>query len=259
MASICKLACGKQAYEINCFFCLYGKQQQKNHDHEKRKTMDIKDLLQCVDHTLLGVTATSTDYITLCDEGLTYNVASVCIPPSRVKSCAQYLAGRLAICTVVGFPNGYAHTLAKANEASQAINHGASEIDMVIDIGKAKEHDYPGILADIKAVRSATAGSILKVIIETAYLTQEEKISLCHVVSESGADFIKTSTGFAPGGATFDDVALLKANVSPHVKVKAAGGITSLDDAYKFISIGANRLGTSRIVKIAQGMTGDGY
>ena len=221
--------------------------------------MDIKQLLSYVDHTLLGVTATTPDYIQLCDEGLTYEVASVCVPLSRVALCAAHLQGRVKVCTVVGFPNGYTNSSAKAKEAEIAINQGASEIDMVIDIGMAKEHDYAKVLLDIQLVRRATAGHILKVIIETALLTQEEKIALCHVVSESGADFIKTSTGFASGGATFDDVALLRKHVTPEVKVKAAGGITTLDDAFKFINLGADRLGTSRIVKIAQGIKGEGY
>jgi len=221
--------------------------------------MTPKDLLKFADHTLLNVTATTPDYIRLCDEGLTYGVASVCVPPSRVQLCSQHLAGMLAVCTVVGFPNGYTTSLAKANEAELSIKNGAAEIDMVIDIGKAKDHDYSAVLADIKTVRAATAGYILKVIIETALLTDEEKIALCHVVNESGANFIKTSTGFAGGGATFADVALLKANVAANIGVKAAGGITSLEDAYHFISLGASRLGTSRIVKLVQGMAGEGY
>ena len=217
------------------------------------------ELLSHVDHTLLGITATTPDFIRLCDEGLTYKVASVCVPPSRVVLCAGRLAGQLAICTVVGFPNGYADSLAKANEAEVAIRQGAGEIDMVIDIGKAKEHDYAAVLSDIKNVRSATMGYVLKVIIETALLTREEKIALCHTVSESGADYVKTSTGFAPSGATFEDVELLRKFSAPEVKVKAAGGISSLEDAYRFIDLGADRLGTSRIVKLIQGMDGAGY
>ncbi|MCL2604024.1 MAG: deoxyribose-phosphate aldolase [Defluviitaleaceae bacterium] len=222
--------------------------------------MTAKEILSHVDHTLLGVTATAQDYLKLCDEGLAYGVASVCVPPSRVRLCAEHLAGRLAVCTVVGFPNGYADTEVKAYETAAAIRAGATEIDMVIDIGKAKERDYESILADIKNVRAATGTHILKVIIETALLTREEKIALCKVVGDSGADYIKTSTGFAPGGATLEDVALLREYSPAHVKVKAAGGISSLEDAALFIKVGANRLGTSRIVKIVQGMEGSsGY
>ena len=208
------------------------------------------------------MTAIADEYLKLCNEGLTFDVASVCVPPSRVRLCADHLAGKLAVCTVVGFPNGYAVSDAKAYEAEAAIKDGAREIDMVIDIGKAKEQDYKAVLADIKAVRGATNGYILKVIIETALMTQEEKVTLCHVVSESGADYIKTSTGFAPGGATFEDVALLREHSALNLKVKAAGGITSLKDAKRFVELGADRLGTSRIVKLAKGMKeaeGDGY
>jgi len=221
--------------------------------------MEIKQLLSHVDHTLLSVTATTADYIQLCNEGTAHGVASVCVPPSRVFDCAKQLHGCIKVCTVIGFPNGYAESRTKAAEAGAAIDDGASEIDMVIDIGRAKEHNYTAVLADIKQVRRATEGHILKVIIETALLTQEEKIALCHVVSESGADHIKTSTGFAASGATFDDVALLRKYVAPEVKVKAAGGIATLEDAYKFIALGADRLGTSRIIKIVQGMGGGGY
>ena len=221
--------------------------------------MELKQLLSHVDHALLGVTATTPDYIRLCDEGLTHGVASVCVPPSRVALCAGHLSGRVKICTVIGFPNGYTTSRIKALEAEDAIRSGVDEIDMVIDIGQAKEHNYAAVLSDIKTVRSATTGRILKIIIETALLTQEEKIALCQVVSESGADYIKTSTGFAAGGATFDDVALLRKHVAPEVKVKAAGGIATLEDAFQFIALGADRLGTSRIVKLVQGMEGTGY
>jgi len=224
--------------------------------------MDNKQLLTHVDHTQLSPTASTSDYIKLCEEGVSYGVASVCVPASRVELCASHMAGQavgVKICTVVGFPHGYSDTRAKAFEAETAIRQGAAEIDMVIDIGQAKEHNYPGILADIKAIRTATEGYILKVIIETALLTQEEKIALCHVVSESGADFIKTSTGFASGGATFDDVILLRKHVAPEVRVKAAGGIATLDDAYRFVALGADRLGTSRVVRLVQGLGGSGY
>jgi len=221
--------------------------------------MDIKSLLACVDHTLLGITATEADYKNLCEEALTHSVASVCVPPSRVKFCAELLGGKIPVCTVVGFPNGYYCSEVKAFEAKLAITHGATEIDMVIDIGKAKEGDFESILNDIKIVREATKGYILKVIIETAVLSPGEKVALCKVVNKSGADFIKTSTGFSSAGATFDDVALMRVESASHVKIKAAGGITSLEDAYRFIELGASRLGTSRIVKIVQGLDGAGY
>jgi len=217
--------------------------------------MELKHLLKRVDHTMLNVSATEADYNRLCDEGIAYGVASVCVPPSRVKMCAERLGGKLAVCSVIGFPNGYHDSNAKAFEAALAIQHGAAEIDMVIDIGKAKDHNYAAILSDIRHVRAAAEGFILKVIIETALLNSEEKIALCNIVSESGADFIKTSTGFASAGATFDDVILLRKHILPSIKVKAAGGIATLDDAYRFIELGADRLGTSHIVKIIQGMS----
>jgi len=221
--------------------------------------MEQQALLARVDHTLLGVTATSSDYIALCDEGLMFKVASVCVPPSRVMLCAKHLAGRLPICTVVGFPNGYMDSKAKAHEAELAIKQGAEEIDMVIDLGRVKDKDFISVLTDIRTVRATTEGFILKVIIETALLSQDEKIILCETVSESGADYIKTSTGFAGGGATFEDVELLRKFVAPEVKVKAAGGITTLDDAARFVELGADRLGTSRIVKLIKGLEGSGY
>lgn len=221
--------------------------------------MDIKQLLSHVDHTLLTPTATAMDYVQICDDGIKYGVASICISPSRVAEIAARAQGRVKVCTVVGFPNGYTDTKAKVYEAETAIRQGATEIDMVIDIGRAKEHHYATVLADIKALRAATAGHILKVIIETACLTDDEKIALCHTVSESGADYIKTSTGFASGGATFEDVALLRKHVASEVKVKAAGGISSLEDARRFIELGADRLGTSRIVKLVQGLDAAGY
>ena len=221
--------------------------------------MDIKELLTYVDHTLLSPAATGPDYIRHCCEGIKHGVAAVCVPPSRVGLCADYLDGRVKICTVAGFPNGYSDTRTKVLEATTAIGQGACEIDMVIDIGLAKEQNFGFVLEDIKAMRSATAGSILKVIIETTLLTQDEKIALCHIVSESGADYIKTSTGFAGGGATDADVALLRKYSAPHVKVKAAGGISSLEDAFRFIALGADRLGTSRLIKLAQGLDGTGY
>ena len=220
---------------------------------------DLKYVLERVDHTLLSVTATSEDYIQLCKEGLTYNTASVCVPPSRVKLCADYIERQMPICTVIGFPNGYQDSETKAFEAKLAIKQGAGEIDMVIDIGKAKEQEYNAILQDIIHVRLATDGYILKVIIETALLTLDEKIELCKIVNESGADYIKTSTGFSTGGATPNDVELLRRYSSPYVKVKAAGGISTIEDAMLFISLGADRLGTSRIVKLAEGLEANGY
>jgi deoxyribose-phosphate aldolase len=221
--------------------------------------MSPKQILPYVDHTLLSVTATTAEYQRLCDEGMKFGVAAVCVPPSRVAMCVEYIKGKVAVCTVAGFPNGYTDSAAKAYEAALAVSAGAAEIDMVINIGQAKEHDYAAVLEDIKKVRAACEGSVLKVIIETAFLTEDEKIALCKVVGDSGADYIKTSTGFAAGGATFDDVALLRKHSPAHVKVKAAGGITSMEDAEKFIALGAERLGTSRIVKIVQGMEGAGY
>lgn len=214
--------------------------------------MDIKDILAKCDHTLLLVTATWDDIKVICDDGIKYGTASVCIPASHVKRAAEYAKGRVKICTVIGFPNGYDTTEAKAFMAADAVKNGADEIDMVINLGMLKEGDYTGVLEDICAVRKATEGKILKVIIETCLLTEEEKLKMCEIVSESGADYIKTSTGFSTGGATFEDVKLMRENVSPEVKVKAAGGISSLQDAEEFIRLGADRLGTSRIVKIAK-------
>lgn len=225
--------------------------------------MELKDniasLLSHVDHTLLSVTGTKEDYIQLCSEGLQFKVASVCVPPSRVQFCADYTKNALAICTVVGFPNGYTTDEDKAFEAQNAIKNGAAEIDMVANISMIKEQNYTAVLKDIQTVREATHNVILKVIIETALLTDEEKINMCAVVSESGADYIKTSTGFASGGATFADIELMKKHAAPHLKIKAAGGIATFDDAFRFIELGADRLGTSRIVKLVQGLEGSGY
>ena len=177
-------------------------------------------------------------------------VASVCIPPCFVKQAAEYMGGRLAVCTVIGFPNGYMTTASKVFETEDAVKNGADEIDMVINIGMVKERNYGGVLEEIRAVRRVCAGKILKVIIETCLLTEEEKTEMCRVVTESGADYIKTSTGFASGGATFEDVELMRRCVGPQVKVKAAGGISSVADAEKFIELGADRLGTSRLIKL---------
>ena len=214
----------------------------------------LKQMLPCVDHTLLSVTATEYDFRVLCDEAVEYNVASVCVPPTRVEFCANYLDGRVPVCTVVGFPNGYMLGHVKMYETARAINQGAKEIDMVANISLIKEGAYSGVLAEIEMVKKTAEMCILKVIIETCLLTDEEKIKMCKVVGESGADYIKTSTGFAGGGATFDDVKLLREHSPAHVKVKAAGGISSFEDAYKFIEFGAARLGTSKIVRLVQGM-----
>ncbi|MBO4353692.1 MAG: deoxyribose-phosphate aldolase [Clostridia bacterium] len=216
--------------------------------------MELKEILSKVDHTLLSPSATWDDIRQICDDGVKYGTASVCIPASYVKAASEYVKGGVKICTVIGFPNGYSTTAAKCFEAEDAVNGGADEIDMVINIGRLKDKRYGDILSEIKAVKAACKGRILKVIIETCLLTDEEKIKMCEIVSESGADFIKTSTGFSSGGATKKDVALFKAHVAPHVKIKAAGGISSLEDAEEFISLGASRLGTSRIVKIVKNL-----
>lgn len=218
--------------------------------------MDIQEILSKCDHTLLSPTATWEEIRALCDDGVRYGCASVCIPASYVRQAAEYLAGRLPVCTVIGFPNGYDTTAAKCFMAADAVQNGADEVDMVIQIGWAKEGKWDDITREIAAVREACHGKILKVIIETCLLTDAEKIALCQCVSDSGADFIKTSTGFAGGGATFEDVALFKKHVAPHVKIKAAGGISSLEEAEKFIALGADRLGTSRIVKLAKALEG---
>lgn len=213
--------------------------------------MDIKAILSRCDHTLLRQDSTWAEIRALCDQGVKYRVASVCIPPSFVARAAGYLNGALPVCTVIGFPNGYSLPAIKAAEARQAVLDGADEIDMVINLGFVKDAMWDALLAEIKAVRSACAGKLLKVIIETCLLTREEKVRMCRIVSESGADYIKTSTGFSTGGATAEDVALLRQYTAPSVKVKAAGGIGSLADAEEFIRLGADRLGTSRIVKLA--------
>ena len=216
--------------------------------------MDVKDILRRCDHTLLAQGATWAEIRALCDDGVRYGCASVCIPASYVKQAAEYLGGKLPVCTVIGFPNGYDTTAAKCFEAEDAVKNGASEIDMVINIGWARDGRWEDLLAEIKAVKAACGGRILKVIIECCLLTEAEKIRLCEIVTESGADFIKTSTGFGGGGATREDVALMAAHVGPKVKIKAAGGIASLEDAADFIRLGADRLGTSRVVKAVKAM-----
>ena len=216
--------------------------------------MEMNEILSKVDHTLLSQTATWEEIKAICDDGMKYHTASVCIPASYVKQAAEYVGGKLAICTVIGFPNGYSTTKAKCFEASDAVDNGAEEIDMVINIGWVKDCKWEELLAEIKAVKAACHGRLLKVIIETCLLTDEEKIKMCQIVSASGAEYIKTSTGFSSAGATFHDVELFAKHVTNGVKIKAAGGISSIDDAEKFISLGASRLGTSRIVKIVKKM-----
>ena len=220
--------------------------------------MELKDILSKCDHTLLGQTATWAEIKAICDDGMKYATASVCIPAAYVKQAKDYVGHRLAICTVIGFPNGYATTKAKCFMAADAIENGADEVDMVINIGWAKDGKWEEITKEIAAIKASCGDKILKVIIETCLLTDDEKIALCKCVSDSGADYIKTSTGFSKAGATFADVELFAKNVAPHVKIKAAGGISSIEDAEKFISLGADRLGTSRIVKIAKGLANDG-
>ena len=216
--------------------------------------MELKDILSRVDHTLLSQSATWAEIKAICDDGVKYGCASVCIPASYVKQAAEYVDGKIAVCTVIGFPNGYDTNAAKCFEAADAVKNGASEIDMVINIGWVKDGLYDQVLDEIKQVKAACAGKLLKVIIETCMLTDAEKTEMCRVVSESGADYIKTSTGFGGGGATREDVALFKAHVAPHVKIKAAGGIANLQDAEDFVNLGADRLGTSRIVKAVKAM-----
>ncbi len=214
--------------------------------------MDIKDILKMCDHTLLRVDCSADEIKTLCDQAIKHECASVCIPPCHVAGAKRYVGDKLKICTVIGFPNGYMTTAAKAFEASDAVKNGADEIDMVINLSMVKDGCWNDVLADIKAVRQACVGKVLKVIIECCLLTEEEKIRMCSIVAEGGADFIKTSTGFSKGGATRSDVELLRKYSPEHVQVKAAGGISSIEDAEDFIALGATRLGTSRIVKLAE-------
>ena len=220
--------------------------------------MEISDILNKCDHTLLRTDCTSEEIRTLCDEAIRFSCASVCIPPCHVAGAKRYAGERLKICTVIGFPNGYMTTAAKAFEAGDAVKNGADEIDMVINLSMVKDKAWDAVKNDILAVRRATQGHVLKVIIECYLLTDEEKVKLCGIVSECKADFIKTSTGFSKGGATPEDVALMRQYSAPEVKVKAAGGIGSLEDAEEFIRLGAERLGTSRIVKLAIQMENEG-
>ena len=214
--------------------------------------MDIKEILSCVDHTLLNVNATWDEIRLICDDGMKYGCASVCIPPSYVKRAKEYVGDKIAVCTVIGFPNGYNTTAVKCFEAESAVNDGADEIDMVINIGFVKDGRFDEVLSEINAVKKACKGRLLKVIIETCLLTENEKIKMCEVVSASDADYIKTSTGFSTGGATKDDVILFAKHCREALKIKAAGGISSVEDAEAFMNLGASRLGTSRIVKIVK-------
>jgi deoxyribose-phosphate aldolase len=221
--------------------------------------MNIQKVLSCVDHTLLSQTATLDQIKKLCDEGIQYKTASVCIPPSFVKQAKEYVGNKLPICTVIGFPNGYMTTATKIFETKDALIGGADEIDMVINIGDLKDKRYDLILNEIKLIKLTCQEKILKVIIETCLLTDEEKIKMCEIVTESGADYIKTSTGFSTGGATKEDLQLFAANIGKQVKIKAAGGIKTLADAEEFITIGASRLGTSSIIKLINQQTTNAY
>lgn len=212
---------------------------------------EISEILSHCDHTLLKQGCSSAEIRELCDQAIRYSCASVCIPPCHVSGAKRYVGDRMRICTVIGFPNGDSTSDVKAFEARRAIAEGADEVDMVVNLSMVKDGAWSDVLNDIKAVRSASSEKILKVIIETCLLTENEKIRLCDIVSQSGADYIKTSTGFSTGGATFADVALMREYCAPNLKIKAAGGISSLEDADRFLSLGADRLGTSRIVKLA--------
>ncbi len=221
--------------------------------------MDKEKILSTVDHTLLTVTCTWEEIKKICDEGMKYKTASVCIPPSYVKRAKEYVGDKLAICTVIGFPNGYMTKETKAFETKNALENGADEIDMVINLGMVKDKQFDLVEEEIRTLKEVCGSKILKVIIETCYLTEEEKIKMCEVVTNSGADFIKTSTGFGTGGATKEDLELFAKHVGPNVKIKAAGGVKDLETAEEFIKIGASRLGTSRIIKIFNNEEAQGY
>mgnify|MGYP003290835786 FL=1 len=223
------------------------------------KIMDIKEILSKVDHTLLSQSATWDEIKSICDDGIKYNTASVCIPASFVKQAKEYVGEKLAICTVIGFPNGYSTTATKVFETADAVKNGADEIDMVINVGWLKDKKHNEILNEINAIKDACDGKLLKVIIETCLLTDDEKIKMCEIVSNSNADYIKTSTGFSTGGATKADIELFAKHTTNGKKIKAAGGIASIEDAEDFINLGASRLGTSRIVKIVKNEQGSGY
>ena len=222
--------------------------------------MDNKEILKMVDHTLLLQTSTWEEIKQICDDAMKYGTASVCIPPCYVRQASEYMGDKMAVCTVIGFPNGNCTTATKVFETKDAIANGAKEIDMVINVGQLKSGNYEYVLNEIKEIKSACGDKILKVIIETCLLSEDEKIKMCEIVTEAGADFIKTSTGFSTAGATFEDVELFAEHVGDNVRIKAAGGIASLDDARKFIELGATRLGTSRIIKIIKNQDkGAGY
>ena len=214
--------------------------------------MELNEILAKCDHTLLAQGATWADIKKLCDDAIEYGTASVCIPPCYVKAAKEYVGDRMRICTVIGFPNGNMTTAVKVFETEDAIANGADEIDMVINIGMLKAGEYEYVLDEIRAIKRACGEHILKVIVETCLLTEEEKIAACKIVTESGADYIKTSTGFSKGGATFEDVQLFAEHVGPAVRIKAAGGIASIADAARFMELGAQRLGTSRLVRLAR-------
>ena len=221
--------------------------------------MQTNEILKHVDHTLLLQGATWEEIRQICDDGVKYQTASVCIPPSYIKQAGEYVQGKVAICTVIGFPNGYMTTATKAFETKDALENGADEIDMVINIGWLKDKKYDAIENEIRTLKAACGDKILKVIIETCFLTDEEKIKMCQIVTAAGADYIKTSTGFGGAGATFADIELFSRHIGPNVKMKAAGGISSLEDAEKFLALGADRLGTSRIIKIVKNEKATGY
>lgn len=221
--------------------------------------MSEEEILELVDHTLLLQTATWEEIRQICDDAMQYQTASVCIPPSYVKQASEYVQGSVSVCTVIGFPNGYMTTKAKEFETRDAIANGASEIDMVINVGWLKDKKYDLITEEIRILKAACGDKILKVIIETCLLEEEEKVKMCEIVTEAGADYIKTSTGFSSGGATFEDVELFAKHVGPQVKIKAAGGITSMEDARRFLELGADRLGTSRIIKLLKKEEASGY
>ena len=221
--------------------------------------MEVNEILRHVDHTLLLQPSTWEEIRQICDDAVKYQTASVCIPPSYVRQASEYLNGKMAVCTVIGFPNGYMTTKAKEFETKDAILNGAAEIDMVINIGWLKDRKYDLIEEEIRTLKAACGEKILKVIIETCLLAKEEKVTMCKIVTKAGADYIKTSTGFSTRGATFEDVELFAANVGEGVKIKAAGGISSMEDAERFLSLGADRLGTSRIIKIVKQEDASGY
>ena len=221
--------------------------------------MEIKEILKYVDHTLLKQESTWEQMKVICDDAMKFSTASVCVPPSFVKQCKDYCGDKMKICTVIGFPNGYNTTAVKVFETEDALHNGADEIDMVINIGWVKDKKFDLIKEEIKAIKAACGDKILKVIIETCLLTDEEKIEMCKIVTEAKADFIKTSTGFSTAGATREDIKLFSENIGENVKMKAAGGIASLTDAEDFLKLGAQRLGTSRIVSIAKSEQGSGY